>query len=74
MGTHTAQHQTDPIQRGQQKEEQGQQEAAMISLAHTAVNPASVVMHKTTETQTHTDTLSSNDRLLLCLHVRVQLA
>lgn len=38
-GTHTAQHQADPIQRGQQEEDQRQQEAAMVGLTDTAVNP-----------------------------------
>ena len=43
LRTHAAQHQTDPIQRGQQEEEECQQEAAVIGLAHTAVYPTTVL-------------------------------
>lgn len=43
-GTHTVQHQADPIQRGQQEEEESQQEAAMVGLTHTAVNPVQATM------------------------------
>ena len=38
--THALQYQADPVQRGQQEEDERQQEAAMIGLSHTVVYPA----------------------------------
>lgn len=39
MGTHAAKHQTDPVQRRQQKENKRQKETEVIGLSHTAVDP-----------------------------------
>lgn len=39
MRTEAAKHQTDPIQRSQHEQSEGQQETAMVCLSHTAVYP-----------------------------------
>lgn len=51
--TEAAQHQRDPIQRGQREHTEGQQETAVVCLTNTAVYP-------TTSRHTHTHTRQQN--------------
>lgn len=46
LGTHTLQHQADSIQGGEEEEEQGEQEAAVVGLSHAVVYPVKHTQHR----------------------------
>lgn len=45
FGTHALQHQADPIQGRQKEQDEGEEEAAVIGLPHTAVYPGAATTH-----------------------------
>lgn len=54
-GTHALQHQADPIQGRQKEQGEGEEEAAVIGLPHTAVYPGAATTHGgRTDAQVHT--------------------
>lgn len=55
FGTHALQHQADPVQGRQKEQDEGEEEAAVIGLAHTAVYPGAATTHGgRTDVQIHT--------------------
>lgn len=55
FGTHALQHQADPVQGRQKEQDEGEEEAAVIGLPHTAVYPGTATTHGGwTDAQIHT--------------------
>lgn len=63
-GTHSLQHQDDPVQRRQEEEDECEQEAAVIGLSHAAVYPTLAEMEEThRRTSTHTGRQNIDSRV-----------